>query len=87
MIRTPNPAIASASGTSGTALGQELLGGDKGGDHGHPADAHHAQRHQHRYQTNARATQHNPKPVPAVWRQRRRKGPLERCELVGACLR
>jgi hypothetical protein len=55
-IRIPSPTITSATGTSMAALaGQELLGNDKDGDHGHPGDADDVQRHQHQHQSDARA--------------------------------
>src|SRR5258708_40311601 len=35
--------------------GQQLAGENEDGDHGHPGDAHNAQRHQHQHQSDARA--------------------------------
>src|ERR1017187_2697581 len=57
--------------------GEELLGGDKDGDHGHPADAHHAQHHQHPISPMPEPTQQipNASPEPAPSRQARRKRP------------
>jgi hypothetical protein len=50
-IRIPSPTIASAERhIDGGFRGQELLGEDEDGDHGHPGDAHDARRHQHQHQ-------------------------------------
>src|SRR5260370_35697945 len=59
----------------GRPWGQELLGGDQDGDHGHPAGAHHPSTTSIAITPALEPTQHspNPKPDPAISRQRRRK--------------
>ena len=84
-IRIPSPVIASPTGTSMVALGgQELLGEDDDGDHGHPDDTYDTQRHEHQHQSDARADAQEPELEPRMHALATvpAEVPFERCELV-----